>query len=130
MAQEAQSPNLFDFTCAETQITFSTSSFAGPPQFSYSGPKGQHSFSGEEIQSLGSALGTEHTVTLEVLPDLHTITLTVLLPDIRLSSGEEQSFATLGIFTANETTIAGPPAGAAQTYEVITLDGLGKLVEF
>ena len=128
MTQEEQGPNLFQISCEDTQITYSTSSFAGPPHFSYSGPKGEDSFSGEEIQSLGSALGTEHTVMLEAVPDLHTVT--VVLPDIRLSSGEEQSFHALGILTTNETTIAGPPAGAAQTYEVITLDGVAKLVEF
>jgi hypothetical protein len=130
MAQAGQDPNLFEFSYGETQISYSTSSVAGPPLFSYSGPKGEHSFSGEEIQTLASALGTEVTVTLETVPDLHTITLTVLLPAITLSPGDEESFESAGIFTTSKTTIAGPPDGVAQTYEIILLDGVAKLVNF
>lgn len=130
MAQAAQNPNLFELSYGETQISYSTSSITGPPQFSYSGPKGIHNFSGDEIQTLSSALGTEVTVTLEAVPDLHTITLTVLLPAITLSPGDEESFETVGIFTTSKTTIAGPPTGVAQTYESIALDGVAKLVNF
>lgn len=132
MAQAADAPNLFELSASydDTQITYSTSSFAGPPQFSYSGPKGDHSFSGDEITSLESALGTEVTVTLETVPDLQTVTLTLLLPDIRIAFGEELGFQTIGIFTTTATTIAGPPPGAAQTYEVIALEGVAKLVAF
>ena len=130
MAQAGQPPNLFEFSCDGTQISYSTSSITGPPQFYYSGPKGEHSFSGDEIQTLSSALGTEVTVTLEAVPDLHTITLTVLLPAITLSPGDEESFDSAGIFTTSNTTIAGPPGGVAQTYEIISLDGVAKLVNF
>ncbi|MDQ3850169.1 MAG: hypothetical protein M3296_06100 [Actinomycetota bacterium] len=130
MEQATQTANLFELSCPGTQITYSTSSFAGPPQFSYSGPKGEHSFSGDEIATLGTALGTEVTVTLESVPDLHTITLTVLLPSFRLSDDHEANFETLGIFTTNLTTIAGPPEGPGQTYETITLDGVAKSVLF
>lgn len=130
MAQATEGPNLFDFTYADTRITYSTSSVAGPPQLSYSGPKGEHSFSGEEITSVESALGTEVTVTLESVPDLHTITLTLLLPQIAIAFGEEHAFQTFAIFTTTATTIAGPPPGAAQSYEVLALDGVAKLVAF
>jgi hypothetical protein len=130
MAQEAPSPNLFELSCGETQVSYSTSSFAGPPLFSYAGPKGEHNFSGDEIQTLGSALGMEVTVTLDTIPDLHTITLTVLLPAITLSPGGEESFETAGIFTTSKTTIAGPPTGVTQSYEIIALDGVAKLVSF
>jgi hypothetical protein len=71
MATATQGANLFELSCDGTQITFSTSSFAGPPQFSYSGPEGNPRFSGDDIDTLASALGTEVTVTLETVPDLH-----------------------------------------------------------
>lgn len=130
MEQATQTANLFELTCTDTQITYSTTSIAGTPQFSYSGPKGDHSFSGDEIATRDSALGTEVTVTLETVPDLHTITLTVLIPPIRLPEDNEASFETIGIFTTNHTTIAGPPEGAGQTYEAITLDGVARSVSF
>lgn len=64
MQQATQTANVFELTCSDTQITYSTTSIAGTPQFSYSGPRGDHSFSGDEIATLDSALGTEVTVTL------------------------------------------------------------------
>ncbi len=130
MEQATQTANLFELSCSGTQITYSTSSFAGPPRFSYSGPKGDHSFSDDEIATLDTQLGTEVTVTLESVPDLHTITLTVLIASFRLPEDNEASFKTLGIFTTNHTTIAGPPEGPGQSYETIALDGVAKSVLF
>ncbi|HEX8156469.1 MAG TPA: hypothetical protein VF526_03690 [Solirubrobacteraceae bacterium] len=119
--------NLFELRGPDTQITFSTTSFGGGPQFSYSGPKGKHRFSGDEIDTQSTALGTEVTVTLESIPDLHTITLTVVLPHVEQKPGEEHRFKTIGIFTTNHTTIAGPPP-VAQSYETIALRGVAKFV--
>jgi hypothetical protein len=130
MAIAAQTANLFELSCDGTQVTYSTSSFAGPPQFSYAGPEGRLSFSGDEIGTLQSALGTEVTVTLETVPDLHTITLTLLLPSFKLDADLESEFETLAIKTTNHTTIAGPPVGPAQTYEAIPLHGVAKAVAF
>lgn len=130
MTQEAVSPNLFELSYDDIRVTFSTSSFAGPPRFSLSGSKGEHSFSGEEIRTLETELGTEVTVTLETVPDLHTITLTLIVPAISLPPENETTFETVAIFTTNHTTIAGPPPGPAQTYEVFALNGVAKLVSF
>ena len=130
MEQATQTANLFELSCPDTQITYSTSSFAGPPQLSYSGPKGDHSFSGEEISTIDTALGTEVTVTLESVPDLHTLTLTTLIPSFRLPEDGDASFQTLAIYTTNHTTIAGPPEGPGQSYEAIALDGMARSVVF
>ena len=130
MAQQLQEPNLWELTCGDRQVTYSTSSFAGPPQFTYTDPDGQRTFSGDEIQSLDTALGTEVTVTLETVPDLHTITLTVVLPGVRMARGEEVPVNTFGVLTTTGTTIAGPPPGVGQTYDVLTLEGVAKLVDF
>lgn len=130
MATATQTANLFELQCDGTQVTYSTSSFQGPPQLSYSDPEGDRSFSGDEIRTLASALGSEVTVTLESVPDLHTITLTLLLPAIKLDAGGEAPFDTLAIKTTTRTTIAGPPPGPAQTYEAVALHGVAKAVDF
>jgi hypothetical protein len=131
MAQDTvtETANLFELSCADTQITYSTSSFAGPPQLSYSGPKGDHSFSGDDIDAQDTRLGTEVTVTLDASPDLHIITLTVVLPHVRAKQGEEHDITAVGIFTTNHETIIGPPP-VAQSYEVIALHGVAKSVLF
>jgi hypothetical protein len=131
MAQATERPTLFDLTYGDTQISYSTSSITGEPRFTYSGPKGEHSFAGDdEIATLATALGTEVTVTLESIPDLHTITLTILIPDILVEPGGQAEFDTFGIFTTTATTIAGPPPGPAQTYEIIALHGVAQHVIF
>ncbi len=130
MATATQEANLFELRCEETEVTYSTSSFAGPPQLSYRGPDGELSFSGNQIELLPSALDSEVTVTLATVPDLHTITLTLLLPSIRLGNERESAFETVAIRTTNRTTIAGPPPGPGQTYETVALDGIAKAVLF
>ena len=102
MATATKQANLFELSCGGIDVTYSTSSFAGPPQLSYSGPEGELTFSGSEIETLPSALGTEVTVTLD----------------------------TVAIKSTHPTTIAGPPEGADQTYEAIALHGVAKAVDF
>ena len=135
MAQDMKSlvePNTYEFSGDDTQITYSTTGSDGKPTFSYSGPKGQHSFSGDEIQTLDSALGTEVTVTLEDVADLHIITLTFLVPEMWIAPHAGMEVRTLAIFTTKEEPITAPvglPAVREQ-YDVVSLDGEGKLVDF
>jgi len=130
MATATREANLFELSCGDLRVTYSTSSFAGPPQFSFTDSEGTQSFSGDEIATLSSALGTEVTVTLESIPDLRTVTLTLLLPAFRLPADLEAEFDTLAIKSTHPTTIAGPPEGPGQTYEAIELHGVAKAVDF
>ena len=126
MATATTSANHFELHCDGVQITFDTTSLTGDPRFSYSGPEGDLNFSGKEIETLPSALGAEVTVTLETVSDLHTITLTLLLPSFKLPDDGASKFETLAIKTTNHTTIAGPPAGPGQSYEALALHGVAS----
>jgi len=112
------------------QISYSRTSISGQPLFGYHSPEGDLVFAGTEIDTLHSALGEEVTVTLANVPDLHTITLTLLLPPINTLEDGDMEFETLAIMTTNHTTITGPPTGATQTYEAVALRGLAKAVNF
>jgi hypothetical protein len=122
--------NLFELASDGTRIDYSTSSISGKPLLHYSGPEGDLSFSGDEIDSAPTALGTEVTVTLARVPDLHTITCTLLLPSFRLPEDGESPFDTLAIKTTAQTTIAGPPEGPGKSYESVALHGVAKAVDF
>jgi hypothetical protein len=130
MATATQTANLFELSCDGTQVTYSTTSLTGQPQLHYSGPEGDLSFSGDAIDARSTKLGTEVTVTLESVPDLHTITFTLLLASFRLDADLEAEFETLAIKTTNHTTIAGPPVGPGQSYAAIALHGVAKSVAF
>ena len=127
MPTATRQSNLFELRCDGIRITYATSSFAGPPQLSYAGPEGERSFSGDEIESLPSALGTEVTVTLDSVPDLHTITLTLLLPAIDLPVAGGARFDALAIVSTHPVPLAGT---AGQTYEALTMHGLATSVDF
>ena len=130
MAQALDEPNLFELAGEYTQISYSTTSISARPQFSYTGPQGDTQVEGDEIRTLSTALGTEVTVEILSEPDQRTVTLTVMLPEIRIVRGEDLAFSSVAVVTTRLTTIAGPPAGVVQKYEVVSLEGVAKLVDF
>ena len=129
MATTTQEANLFEFSCDGTSITYAATSISGKPLLHYNGPEGELNFSGEEIDRATTALGTEVTVTVEHVPDLHIITCTLLLPSFRLSEDGEASFETLAIKTTKHQSLIGPPEGAGESYESVELHGVAKSVQ-
>jgi hypothetical protein len=131
-----EAPNQFVFNSERAQITFATTSFSGEPQLTYQGLLGSYAFAGDQqigVQETDADLGRLVTVILEEVPDLHTITLTLLVPGVNLvTPGAGTPVATLAILTTHYTTIGGPGLvkGAQQTYEAIALQGTAELVRF
>ncbi len=81
-------PNTYEVSGDGTQISYSTSGIDGSPSFSYRGPKGDdQTFSGDDIQTLDTALGTEVTVTVADVADLHVIALTLVTPEMWIAPG-------------------------------------------
>jgi hypothetical protein len=72
------------------------------------------------------------TVTLETVPDLHTVTATLVLPDLGGLSGPVTHFATFLVLTENRTSIGGPAlvTGALQRYTVVKGRGTAQEVAF
>ena len=125
-------PNLFELTGEYTRITYSTTSITGQPQFHYHDQKRDVNVTGDEIRLLETEIGTLVTVTLEVIPDLHTLTVSLLVPEINLNEGNESPLSTQAILTTHRTSIGGPGLveGQLQTYEVVALEGTASLVDF
>src|SRR6476661_186760 len=135
MLAASNEPNLFTLTGKDTQITYSTSSFTGQPQFTYQDAQQQTTVTGQDIRTQQTEIGKLVTVTLAQVPDLETVTVSLLLPTIHLAeSGEggdpipaygqaapQNTFATVAILTTHHTSIGGPRLvkGAVETYEVI-----------
>jgi hypothetical protein len=94
--------------------------------------KCQLQFQGDEIRKDQTVLGKLVTVDLESVPDLHTITLTLVVPSINLGDETRQKFKTLAIRTTTHTSIGGPALveGPLQTYDVFKLKGTAQQVDF
>jgi hypothetical protein len=90
--------------------------------FDYRDEQRTLTFRADEIDSLESKIGKLITVTLEVVPDSHTLTLTLLLPKI---NPPDTPLSTLAIRTKHLTSIGGPDLvkGPLQTYDVLLLNG-------
>ena len=126
-----QQPNLFVITGIGIEITYSTSSLSGLPLLTYKDRQRTLTFQGDEIRQLESEIGQQVTVIIEQIPDLRTVTFTLLLPTINLDESESR-FRTIGIIATHRTSIGGPDLvkGALQTYRVRELRGKAQLVNF
>jgi hypothetical protein len=121
--------NLFELNGNLIHATFSSTNILGGPILSYRDDQRSLSFRGEEIRIQQTELGELITVTLEAVPDLKTVTFSLLLPVVTVmpqSSGIRIKVP--GITTTNPTTIAGPPPGPQQLYSLVNLRGTAQFI--
>lgn len=126
-------PNLYELASGNTRITFSTTSFSGAPQLTYSSRGVSLSFQGEDIRITDSPVGTLISVNLETVPDLRTVSLTLILPQVNLrGSAVEAPVHTVAILTTHRTSIGGPQliSGQVETYRTLRPRGMARLVDF
>jgi len=126
-------PNLFTFTGRDDiQIVFSETGLTGRPRFDYHDETRNVAAEGDEIAVERGPLGRLVTITLESVPDLHTLTVTLVLPDLGGFSRPITSFRTFAVLTTNRTTIGGPEliTGPIQLYRVVRGDGTAQHVQF
>jgi hypothetical protein len=121
--------NLFELSGGSIHVTYSSTSILGGPILNYRDNQRNLSFTGESIRLLDTELGQLITVTLEAIPDLKTVTFSLLLPIVTVmpqSSGLQ--IRVPSITTTNPTTIAGSPLGPQQLYSVINLRGTAQFI--
>lgn len=134
MAQDLKTlvePNVYELSNEKTQVSYFTSGVDGAPRFSYKGPKGSREFSGDEVRVQDSELGTEVTVTLEDIADMHVLTFTLLVPELWIAPGSGLEVKTIGVYVVREQPLEskiGMPA-ARERYGFAPLVGEGRLVE-
>jgi hypothetical protein len=126
-----EEPNVFELRSGNIKITYSTTSLNGQPLFTYKERRQTLTFHGEQIRQSDSEIGRQITVTIEQIPDLRTVTFTLLLPDIHLDATETR-FRTVGITTITRTSIGGPDLvkGPIQTYLPRVFWGTARQVIF
>jgi hypothetical protein len=131
-------PTVFTLTGDGTRISYSTSSIAGVPLFSYADDDVRVDAEGDEIvltpvrPSQSWALGTLVSVYVDAAPDAWARTLTLVLPEIHLAGGGETPFSTIAIMTRHLTTFGGTGLveGQLQEYDVMPLDGTALFAVF
>lgn len=128
MAQQNE-PNLFELT-GDATITYSTSSFAGPPHFSYHDSHFNVQVSGADIRTADTELGKLVTISLVKTVDTGFTAITLLIPAFRASTHTERHFETIGIISVHLTSFLPSQQAALQTYKALKLHGTAKHVAF
>jgi hypothetical protein len=127
----AQQPNTFELSGHGIQISYSTTSFSGKPLFTYHNHNQIKQFSGDEIQTETTVLGTLVTVTIFLTPDRGSTTFTLLVPKINLNPPgfTTAHVTTEGITTLHKLAVVGPqPQGQTEFYTVHELRGTATIV--
>jgi hypothetical protein len=79
---------------------------------------------------VGTELGLEVRGTLETIPDLREVRLTLILPVVNVD-GAERTFAGVALITTTRTSIGGPRLvdGPLQSYELLPVSGTASAVQ-
>jgi hypothetical protein len=129
MIKELQTANLFELCGKGIQVTYAMTSITGQPLFSYRDAFINKQFQGDEILLQESRIGQLVTVVLEQVPDLKTVSFTLILPTInKLPSSAGTAIEAPGIMATAHTTIAGPGLGPSITYRQVMLSGTAQFV--
>ncbi|HMS82878.1 MAG TPA: hypothetical protein PKD12_04450 [Nitrospira sp.] len=121
--------NLFELSSKTIHVTYSTTSILGGPILSYRDDQQSLSFKGDDIQIEQTALGEVATVTLEAIPDLRTVTFSLIVPIVTvMPQSNGTRVKVLGITTTAPTTIAGAPPGPQLLYSAVYLRGTAQFI--
>ena len=130
----SQDPTTYRLEGSDIEITYATTSFDGTPTFNAGGKFGDLEFRGEEITTIDrTPIGSLVTVPVDIVFDLYTEDLTLILPAVNLLEGNEPTtFSTIAVLTKHLTSIGGPDLieGALDTYEVVWLTGIAEFLVF
>jgi len=121
--------NQFIFAGDRTRINYETQTpIPGQgPLLQYQGPEGDHTFTGDQVTCLDSALGILLTVVLGPDADAGAISITILVPKaFGVTRENPVTFGTIAIKTTSRGFINTP--GMELTYSVLPLVGQASQV--
>ena len=131
-AEQPVAPNVYKLSGGHIHVTYTTTSKAGQPYFSYQDGSQTVSFKGNQIREAKTEMGTLVSVTTRMTVDTGSTTFTLLVPTVNLAS--ESSLAqihTYGIATVHKFSVV-PAAnrGQRELYTTMELSGTASLVLF
>ena len=126
-----RTPNLFRLHGHNLQVTYSTSGFDGKPHLQYHDPFQTLHFSGDQIRTLSTEIGTLVTVTIRMTVDTGSTAFTLLVPPVNLEENNVVDVTTYGITTIRRFSIVPEfNQGQIDSYSVTELRGTASFVVF
>ena len=116
----------------KTKVDYETASFFGQPTLNLTEGTGPvRHFSGSQIRTLNSEIGTLVTVTTRMTIDAGATSFSVLIPAVTLTAIlDHQRIATDAIVTTHSGPNSVPATGVHETYHFIPLTGDARFVLF
>jgi hypothetical protein len=112
-------------------VVYSTSGFDGKPHLQYHDPSQTLDFSGDQITTTPSPIGTLVTVTIRRTVDSGSTTFSLLVPQVNLGHSTSASIRTFGVTTVHRFSIVPFLAqGQTELYTVTELQGTAESVAF
>jgi hypothetical protein len=125
----ALQPNHYQLKGGDITVTYLLDGFHNVPTLSYSDGQQTKEFSGAEIRTLDTEIGTLVSVTTFITIDTGATSFSVLLPAIELADrAHPQHFRTVGISTRHKGPDSFPLTGVRETYEIIHMHGTASSV--
>jgi hypothetical protein len=130
--KQPMAPNNYEFSGGPLQAGYTSSSINGQPHFTYKDGAQTLSFSGNQIRTAQTEIGTLVTVTTRMTVDSGSTTFTLLLPTVNLATqGTRVEVHTYGITTVHRFSVVPKMnEGQTETYTVTELSGTASLVMF
>lgn len=126
----AKQSTLYELSGNGIQVTYTTTSLTGQPQFYYHDAVQAKSFNGTQIQTVDTIIGKLVTVFLVQTVDGGNTTFTLIVPNVNLPPSNVSNITTEGITTLHKFSIFKPPQGQTETYTFHQLTGTASFVEF
>jgi hypothetical protein len=124
----ANQPTQYDLSGGGIQVSYATTSIGGKPLFSYHDAFQFKSFSGDQITTLETDIGTLVTVVVHLTVDRGSTTFSLLLPRVNLPPSNTLNITAEGITTLQRFSVPAPQ-GQTQFYTVHSLQGTATFVE-
>jgi hypothetical protein len=125
-------PNRYVLTSQDgkTKVDYETSSLIGQPILNLTQGSGPvRHFSGSQIRTLSSEVGTLVTVTTHITVDTGSTSFSVLIPAISLGAvADNKPFSTDAIVTSHSGPNSVPSTGVHETYQFIPMKGEANFV--
>jgi hypothetical protein len=125
----ANQSNSYQLSGGGIHVSYTTTSISGKPLFSYHDTHQFKSFSGDQIRTAATDIGTLVTVVLHLTIDAGSTTFSLLLPHVNLPASNSAHITAEGITTLQRFSLP-PPVGQTQLYTVRSLQGTAAFLVF
>jgi hypothetical protein len=129
MPRAMKSPNHYALAGDGIHITYSTTTFAGPPSFTYQDTSKTQTFTGTQIESVVTEAGTLVSVPIFVSIDSGSTSFSVMIPRVDLGSSDSTNIATFGITALHRFGVPSP-LGQLDFYTTHQLQGTASSFVF